>query len=264
MLRTENLSFFYKTRKGTIPVFQGLDLSFSQGLNVILGPNGAGKSTLLKAIFGLLNYQGLIRYGRENLRAMTTEKRSRLMSYLPQMDVSSSMLSVMEMVLLGRLPDLNWTVQNSDLERVFQTLETLNIAHLASRNFGELSGGQKRTVFIAQTLVRNPQIILLDEPLNSLDLQKQLELCHILRKLAKDTIIIVVLHDLNLAARFADWISVLDKKGRLYGSGKPGKIITQEMLIDVYGVLATVSCDEGGRPTVSPLKSVRKAGSPQG
>lgn len=260
MIRVNNLSFSYQKSKRSQCIFAGLNLTFAQGLNVILGPNGAGKSTLLKSIFGLLNYEGSIFYGSESITAMNTEDKIKLMSYLPQMDVEISTLTVLEMVILGRLPELGHKVTDEDLNIVMDTLESLNITALAARNFSELSGGQKKLVFIAQTLVRKPKVILLDEPVNSLDLQKQVELCQLLQKIVgqQQVDIIVVLHDINLAARYARHIVVIDEKGAVYNTGRPGDIITPRMLEEVYGVIASVSYDEEGIPIVSPVCSVRK------
>lgn len=259
MLKIKNLFFSYKSKGNKKPVFQNLNTSFVPGFNVILGPNGAGKSTLLKSIFGLLNYDGDIWYMKENITSMSTEEKTKLMSYLPQMDVETSMLTVLEMVLLGRLPELGRRITDEDLNRVIQTLEALNISHLAPRPFNELSGGQKKIVFIAQTLVREPKVILLDEPVNSLDLQKQLELCCLLRNIInqKNISIIVVLHDINLAARFAHHLVVFDNNGKLYSTGSPQKVITEKMLREVYGVVATVNYDSEGTPSISAIKSVR-------
>ncbi|SFG34692.1 iron complex transport system ATP-binding protein [Desulfotomaculum arcticum] len=260
MITVNNLSFSYKKNKGAHKVFDGLNLAFAKGFNAILGPNGAGKSTLLKSIFGLLHYDGNILYGHESITAMDTEDRIKLMSYLPQMDVDISTLTVLEMVILGRLPELGYKISDEDLNIVMDTLESLNIAALATRNFSELSGGQKKLVFIAQTLVRKPKLILLDEPVNSLDLQKQLELCQLLQKIVdkQNVDIIVVLHDINLAARYAGHIVVMDENGSLYSTGKPGEVITARMLKEVYGVIANVIYDEKGTPMVSPVCSVRK------
>lgn len=259
MLRVENFSFSYNSTKGMHPVFRGLDITFRNGLNAMLGPNGAGKSTLLKCIFGLLRCNGSVFFGGRDITRMKTNDKTKLMSYLPQMDIEMSSLTVLEMVLLGRLPELGQRVSDEDLKNVMDTLNALNIAGLASRSFSELSGGQKKLVFIAQTLVREPEIILLDEPVNSLDLQKQLELCLLLRHIAehKDIEIIVVLHDINLAARFADHIIVLDEKGKMYSSGTPHEVISKKMLREVYGVEASLSYDENGIPSISPIRSIR-------
>ncbi|MEL7565564.1 MAG: ABC transporter ATP-binding protein [Dehalobacterium sp.] len=260
MITVKNLSFSYKKNKKSYQVFDDLSLTFAQGLNAILGPNGAGKSTLLKSIFGLLNYHGNILYGHKSITSMNTEDKIKLMSYLPQMDVDISTLTVLEMVILGRLPELGYKISDEDLNIVMEILESLNIAALATRNFSELSGGQKKLVFIAQTLVRKPKLILLDEPVNSLDLQKQLELCQLLQKIVdkQNVDIIVVLHDINLAARYARHIVVMNENGSLYNTGRPDEVITPRMLEEVYGVLANVTYDEKGIPIVSPVSSVRK------
>ncbi len=260
MIRTEDLTFSYKTKKGMQKVFQELNVSFTQGLNVILGPNGAGKSTLLKSVFGLLKYSGDIRYKEKSITKMTMDERTKLISYLPQTDASNSSLTVLEMVLLGRLPELGRRVKEKDLNIVMETLSVLNIEDLASRYFSELSGGQKKMVFIAQTLVRNPKIILLDEPVNSLDLQKQLELCRFLKDTVenKDISIVVVLHDINLAARFADYIVILDNDGGLYSFGTPKEVINKVMLEDVYGVRASIHYDNKGIAMVSAMESINR------
>lgn len=260
MLSTKNLTFSYKLRGGKQAVFQNLDISFIKGFNVILGPNGAGKSTLLKSIFGLLKYDGTIWYGKDSITSMIVEEKTKIMSYLPQTDVNISTLSVLEMVLLGRLPELGKKVKEEDINSVMEILSDLNIEHLASRCFSELSGGQKKMVFIAQTLVRNPRIILLDEPVNSLDLQKQMELCHFLKKIinTKNVSVIVVLHDINLAARFADNLIVLNNDGELYSTGEPKEVITETMLREVYGVIGSIHYDDKYTPTVSVIKSVNQ------
>ncbi len=257
MLKLKNLKFSYK--KSSEPVFENLSVDFSQGFNVILGPNGAGKSTLVKSIFGLLDYQGEILYNNENISKMPLREKIKIMSYLPQMDINTSSLTVLEMVLLGRLPDLGRKVSDEDLNIVIETLEALAIEDLISRNFSELSGGQKKLVFIAQTLVREPKLIILDEPTNSLDLQKQLELCDLLKTIVLDrgVDLIVILHDINLAARYADYIVVINDDGSYYSSGRPSEVITKQMLEDVYGVIGDVSIDRDNIPVISPKRSTR-------
>ena len=262
MLKLRNLTFSYKSRKGDYVVFQDLDIDFPTGFNVILGPNGSGKSTLLKSIFGLLKCDGRISYYETDITTMPMSERTKLISYLPQMDVDTSTLSVLEMVLLGRLPELGRRVKKEDLNSAMETLQALNIADLAPRCFSELSGGQKKMVFIAQTLVRNPRIILLDEPVNSLDLQKQLELCYFLKQTInnKDVSVIVVLHDINLAARFANHLIVLNSGGELHSTGTSQEVITENMLKEVYGVVASIHYDDRFTPAVSVIKSVNDTG----
>ncbi|WP_079489032.1 ABC transporter ATP-binding protein [Maledivibacter halophilus] len=259
MIKIRDLNFSYRKNKKLHKVFDSLTVYFERGFNVILGPNGAGKSTLLKSIFGLLEYEGEICYGDQVISTLTRDEIVNLMSYLPQIDIDKSTLSVLEMVLLGRLPELGHKVTDKDLELAMNTLKSLNIDHLALRKINELSGGQKKLVFIAQTLSRNPKLILLDEPVNSLDLQKQLELCQLLQRIvvSRKVDIIVALHDINLAARYAQHIVVLRDDGTYYSSGLSGEVITEEMLHEVYGVIANVSLDEDNVPIVSPIRSIR-------
>jgi iron complex transport system ATP-binding protein len=191
---------------------------------------------------------------------MPLEQKIKHMAYLPQMDVEQSSLTVLEMVLLGRLPELQRKVHPLDIDCVMKILAQLNISALASRPFSALSGGQKKLVFIAQTLVREAKIVLLDEPVNSLDLQRQLELCQLLKAKtnAKEMMVIVVLHDINLAARFSDHLVVMSEGGALYAAGPPSAVITEQMIEDVYGVIARVHHDDDGVPIVSPWRSVQR------
>lgn len=259
MIEIKKMNFSYK--KADHPVFEDLNLDFKKGFNVVLGPNGCGKSTLVKAIFGLLDYEGEIWYGDRSISDMALQEKIKIMSYLPQMDTSISSLSVLEMVLLGRLPDLGRKVADEDLNLVLETLRSLSIDHLAARNFSELSGGQQKLVFIAQTLVRQPELIILDEPTNSLDLQRQLELCQLLEDIVRrdELDIIVILHDINLAARYADNIVIISCGGKFYDSGRPEDVITAEMLHDVYGVIGEVALDSDGIPVISAKRSIRSS-----
>lgn len=258
MLKTEKIRFSY--HKKNEPVFNNLSLVFSRGFNVILGPNGAGKTTLVKSIFGLLDCEGDIFYGDEHITSMSVNEKIKLMSYLPQMDIQSSSLSVLEMVLLGRLPDLESSVSDEDLDIIMRTLRALSIEDLAARKFSTLSGGQQKLVFIAQTLVREPRLIILDEPTSSLDLQKQLELCQLLKKIVikRGVDLIVILHDLNLAARYADHIVIIDNQGSYYDSGKAREVINSKMLRDVYGVIGSVTTDKDNIPLISAKESIRR------
>ena len=121
------------------------------------------------------------------------------------------------------------------------------------------SGGQQKLVSIAQMLVREPEIVLMDEPTNSLDLQKQLELCETVRSISRthDITFIMVLHDLGLAARFADEAFVFAPGGGLYAHGHPAAVIHPAMLREVYGVDAEVLEDEAGIPIVAARASLR-------
>ncbi len=256
MIRTEELWFGYA---GGRDVLNGLTLAFPAGFTAVIGPNAAGKSTLLKCLFGLLTPRGRVFCRERLLSGLPRQEWLDSMAYMPQTENCEVSLTVFEMVLLGRLPQLGWRVEADDLNAVMAALRQLHISRLAERRLDELSGGQQKLVAIAQMLVRQPAVVLMDEPTNSLDLQKQLELCALIKTVStgRPVSFIVVLHDINLAARFADHIVVMAAGGTAYACGAPQAVITEQMLLDVYGVRAHVARDGSGIPVISPVCSVR-------
>ena len=192
----------------------------------MVGPNAAGKSTLLKCIAGLLPVRGRILLGGQEVRS--TEQRRALrqqVTYLPPRSTpSTAALTVFEAVLVARQQTAAWIVGDAELGQVAAILEDLRLDHLALRYLNELSGGQRQMVAVAQALARDPRVLLLDEPTSSLDLQRQLELLELVRKLAsgRRMTVLIALHDLNLAARFADRLVMLHG-GTVYADGTPGR-----------------------------------------
>lgn len=259
MIETRALSFSY--RKGKETILSDINVEFPTGLSVILGPNGAGKSTFTKCMLNMLKYRGDIWFQGENIKTMPSGRLIEQVSYLPQMDGEVSSLTVFEMVLLGRLPVLRRSISKQDKMAVMQTLELLGLMPIAAKKLCQLSGGQQKLVYIAQTIVRKPKLIILDEPTNSLDLQKQLELFEILKDLtvSQGISVITVMHDLSLASRYADYGVVLCSGGTLYSAGEIGSLITSKMLLDVYGVKAKVTKDSNCKPLLSFVGSVRSA-----
>ncbi|NLK02592.1 MAG: ABC transporter ATP-binding protein [Clostridiaceae bacterium] len=253
MLKIENLSFSY----GKTQVFKDIDLQIDEGINILIGPNAAGKSTLVKSIFGLLSPKGHISWKGKNLQDLNLEDRMELMVYIPQEDIAGNSLTVFETVLLGRLSSLTFKVQDKDLDAVMNALKTLRIENLAKRRLGELSGGQKKLVSIAQSLVRSPEIILMDEPTNNLDIQRQLELFYVMSKISteKKILFIIVMHDINLSLKFADNLIIMNSKGQIEKQGIPENIIDEEILEEVYNIKAKVyRIDE--KTMVWPEKSI--------
>lgn len=224
----------------TTPRFQGGEVV------AVIGPNGAGKSTLFRRIAGLLGGPG------EVVVNGSAERPARPPCYLPQDNAVSAVLTVYESVVLARKQDRRggWAVDDADLEVVDAALDDLGLGDLAFRNLAELSGGQRQLVSIAQTLVREPQILLMDEPTSALDLHRQVEVLALVRRLAQKRTICVLLavHDLNQALRIADRVMVL-AGGRLVAVGAPRAVITPGLLEEVYGVRARV---EEGRTDPVP------------
>ncbi|ASJ16109.1 hypothetical protein A3L04_02960 [Thermococcus chitonophagus] len=221
-------------------------------ITVILGPNGAGKSTLLRCIAGMLKCKGKVTF---NGKPMDHEDRVKMIGYVPQEYSIRAPLTVLETVLLGRITQMSWRVKREDLVAAFNAMKKVGIENLAKRYIGELSGGQRQLVFIAQALAKEPRILLLDEPISNLDLKNKLKVLEMVRQITREEniVTILVLHELDFAIRYGDRVVVLNK-GEVYCRGNPRKVITEEMILRVYGVRAKVI--HGEIPHVLPLKSV--------
>jgi iron complex transport system ATP-binding protein len=254
MLNICNLSFGY----GNKSVLQEINLEFEPFLTAIIGPNATGKSTLLKCIAGLFKHQGSIFLNGERI---DDGSAARHVSYLPQDSGSPISLTVLEAVLLGRHHFLSWRVSPEDLQMVFGILDDLGITDLSTRQLNHLSGGQQQMVSIAQSLIREPQVLLMDEPTSSLDLCRQIEIFNLIKKVTRDRnmITLVAIHDLNLAARYADNMVVMNM-GRIFDVGPPDEVLTEEMIREVYGLDADVYMGRDRMPVVVPSVSAGPAG----
>ena len=226
-------------------------------VTAVLGPNGAGKSTLLKALFGDIDLsQGAIRHQETTLNPKALARWRARFGYMPQDIHLEVSLSVIEVVLMGRLDSLSLRIDDDLLKQGLHILNSIGMAHLANRNVSSLSGGQRQMILFAQAIMRNPQIMLLDEPVSALDLHHQhVLLDHLVKQTRKQQFVsIMVLHDLNLAAQYADHLLVI-KQGQLVASGAPNTILTTELVKSIYNVDATVHHDNDGVPFVRTLKA---------
>lgn len=207
----------------------------------VVGPNAAGKSTLFKRIAGLIDGPGEV-----NLQG--SAKGVQGISYMPQGLNASARLTVYESVLLARKQLApGWTVRDDELKLVDEMLDALGISDLSFRNHGELSGGQQQLVSIAQTLVREPEVLLMDEPTSALDMHRQVQVLNFMQALARkrQVIVFIALHDLNQALRFADQVLVI-ADGTAQGSGPSHEVINEAMLRAVYKVEARIErCSRG-------------------
>lgn len=253
-LEIEGLGFSYGDRR----VLDGLDLEMGKGVTAILGPNGAGKSTLVKCVAGVHRPDsGTIRFDGQDLLSGRRDGPS--LAYLSQELPRTVGATVLEVMLLGRVRTLSISVTEEDIEKCYGALELLHLEDLAPRDLGELSGGQCQMVMVAQCLVADPELMLLDEPMNNLDLRRELEMfetvCGITRERGLTTV--AVLHDINFAARYADSIAVI-RDGEVYDHGAPRDVLTQEMIRDVYGVEAEVDVVSLGNVRVDPIRPMAR------
>jgi len=205
----------------------------------IIGPNGAGKSTLLRLMAGLTRPSaGVIHLDGNELAAIPTRERAKRIAFLPQDLPRDLVMQVKQIALLGRFPHRQFGLFESseDYAIATQALRTTHTLDLADRTMNTLSGGEAQRVHVAAALAQQPAILLLDEPTAALDLRHQLALFEIFQSLsAARMAIVVVTHDLNLAARFCSHVLLLDD-GRSVASGPPSRIMTPEVLGPVYQV----------------------------
>jgi cobalamin transport system ATP-binding protein len=230
-----------------------LDLPVAQGSFLgILGPNGSGKTTLLRALTAAaVPSAGTILLGQRPLQEYRPAELARMIGVVPQQFSLDFSFTVEEMVLMGRYAR---DAGPADEEAVAAALGATGMTTLAGRFVTELSGGERQRALIAQTLAQETPILLLDEPLNNLDLNHQLEVMQLLSRLhGEGKTIVVVLHDLNMAAQYCDELVLLDR-GRCAARGTPGRILDPRSILEVFKVRVSVH-REGPRPYLTPLWS---------
>ena len=235
-------------------VLKDVCLSLRPGVTAILGPNAAGKSTLIRCLARLLPGSGSILLDGICVHEVVPRVWNEVVSYIPQNFLPKAAITVFEAVLLGRLQQLGIRVSEAEVQAVETLLKDLDLAALAGQSIATLSGGQAQLVSIAQALVREPQILLMDEPTSNLDLRRQFDVCDKVRNItfAGNMTTAITLHDLNLAARCADVVCII-AQGQIHSIGPPEEVLTCEMLESVYRVRARVQTDEEGRPAITIL-----------
>lgn len=227
MVELQNMSVRY----GACEALRGVSLVVRPGEVLgVVGPNGSGKSSLIKAVAGGLRFQGAVRF-----HGVAGHRPA--IGYMPQDIGAISGLTVLETVLLGRLGQLRLHVQPADLQTVDRMLGQLGLQSLAGRYLNELSGGQRQMVFLAQALVGEPAVLLLDEPISALDISHQIEVLDTVRALthARQLCTLVVLHDLNAAMRHTDRVALMSQ-GELVACGEPVEVLTEAGIAQVFGV----------------------------
>jgi iron complex transport system ATP-binding protein len=183
MIEVSKLMFGYKGYKSKNILNDITMTAYPREITAIIGANGTGKSTILKNICGLLKGSGDIKICGKNINDYNRKDLASYISYLSQDTVSNALLSVFEVVLLGRVTRLTNSVPDDELVLVRDVLHRLNLEEYASRNIGELSGGQRQLVFIAQALLKNQKVLIMDDPTSNLDLYYQFQIMNILKEL---------------------------------------------------------------------------------
>ncbi len=235
IVQIRNLTVYY----GRTLALDNISTAVNEGeFVVVMGPNGAGKTTLLKVIMGLVKpTKGYIRVFNFNPIEEGSKVRA-LVGYVPQRtSISLNIpLKVIDVVLLGVLVEKKppRRITEDDLERAIRILKVVDMDKYWETPFHELSGGQQQRVLIARALIRDPKLLLLDEPLNGVDAKSQVEIISFLRKLTENGVsIIMVVHDVNMVVHIIDKIILLNKT--IIAEGPPSEVLKEEILQKVYG-----------------------------
>ncbi|NWF53894.1 MAG: ABC transporter ATP-binding protein [Syntrophaceae bacterium] len=233
ILSVSGVHFQYPSR----PVLKGVSFELPEGQILgVLGVNGAGKSTLLKCVNRILRLEkGTVLLGGEDLLKMNGNEVARRLGYVPQ-KYGEERLTVYDTILLGRKPYIRWAAAETDFRAVERVLQVMHLEDYAMRPVHELSGGEMQKVIIARALAQEPKVLLLDEPISSLDLKNQLEVMELIWRVVKDQGLsaILAIHDINLALRFADRLLFL-KDGKVHAFADP-QTVTPGVIREVYGV----------------------------
>lgn len=239
MVNIRNISFTYKGSLNM--VLDKIDFDVEKGQCVgILGNNGAGKSTLIKCIGGIHQGQtGRVYIDGKNIFEMPRNKMAKYIAYVPQNNESSDM-TVFDFILLGRKPYIKWNATREDYNIVGDILDEMGLSEFTLRKISQLSGGEAQKVMIARALAQQPRFLLLDEPTSNLDPYNKHEVLEILKKVAENhnISILIVIHDLNLAMRYCDKYLFL-KDGKVYSFGGI-ETITPKAIKDVYRMEAEI------------------------
>ncbi|PYG32456.1 ABC transporter ATP-binding protein [Pelagimonas varians] len=248
MIRVSGLSYHY----GAVPILHDLTLDIPRGgVTALVGPNGAGKSTLLGLIARLMSMQaGRILVDDLDVANTPGDVLARKLAILPQASEVAPRLSVSELVSFGRYPHHKGRPSADDRRKVQEALAAFDLTAMAERSLDSLSGGQRQRAHVAMTFAQDTEYVLLDEPLNNLDIAASRSLMKLLCGVAHDhgRTVVTVLHDINYASAYADHIVTL-KGGRLGPSGAPADVVSNDMLKSVFGTDAHV-VQSGGRTLV--------------
>jgi len=255
----ESAYFSYPGRE----IFRELSLSLEEGeILALIGPNSSGKTTLLKLMDGLLQPQrGKVFLDGEELDRLSRSRVAKRVAVVPQETELPFSFTVAEIVLMGRAPYLGrfgWETRK-DLDIAREAMALTDVAELEKRLLAELSQGEKQRVSMARALAQEPKVILLDEPASHLDINHQVEMHELIRRLnlEKNLTVLNISHDLNLAAEYSHRMALLHR-GSIYALGTPSTVITEENIRRVYETTVMVEKNPiSGAPRVTPVGKSR-------
>lgn len=256
-LTVENLSVKY----GSVQVLSGICFSLSKGeVLCIIGPNGSGKSTLIKTLAGILDpCEGDISLDGTDIAHISRNEIAKKIGYVPQDFQFLTSATVLEAVILGRRPHVQWSLTQHDLDQVDAAMEMLSLSSMAEKMLTELSGGERQRVFIARAIAQEPDYFLFDEPTSALDIRHQIEVFSMIKAItgSGQRSVLVAVHDLNFAYHYADRVILLDK-GKIVSMGTVDDVMTEENIISVYGVPMQFITTDAGRYVLPDWKKAEE------
>lgn len=219
------------------PILKDISIAIENGkLTSLIGPNGAGKSTLLSAICRLIRFdKGEVKIDGQAMSDYKNNDLSKKISILKQTNHTEMNITVEQLVNFGRFPYSKGRLTKEDHAIINNALDLLQLQDIRHRNIKSLSGGQRQRAYIAMTIAQDTEYILLDEPLNNLDMKHAVQIMRTLQMLAHkmNKAIVIVLHDINFASCYSDHIVAL-KNGELVKSDLKDKVIQSSVLSDLY------------------------------
>jgi iron complex transport system ATP-binding protein len=243
-VRFEDMSFGYDEKM----ILEHIDLEISEpGLLCILGPNGVGKTTIVKCINKLLKPKaGHVYLNGRDVSTMSLLEIAQILAFVPNSQQTVFSMTVPEAILMGRHPRAGWSTSERDIKVVDAAIDLMGLQEFSQRDIRQLSAGQTQRVLIARGLVQEPDVLILDEPTSNLDVKYQMDVMRFLKAYARDRqiIVIMVCHDLNITAAYADRVVLMYGKG-VYADGTAEEVLTAENIKNVYKVDAEVSVRNG-------------------
>lgn len=224
---------------GDNPVVDNVSLNIEKGkITSFIGPNGAGKSTLLSMISRVMKKdEGEVIIDGRELEKWDTKELAKKIAILKQSNNINVRLTIKEIVSFGRYPHCEGRLTKEDTKYVDEAIEYMQLKDIEDRYLDELSGGQRQRAYIAMVIAQNTEYVLLDEPLNNLDMKHSVQMMKVLRGLVDDLgkTVVIVMHDINFASVYSDKIVIL-KDGKIVKDDITDAIISKDVLEDVYEI----------------------------
>lgn len=239
MIKLNNLSKIYERKQ----VVRNLSVEIEKGkITALVGENGAGKSTVLSIIARFMKASGgEILLDGTSISTIKDLEMAQKVAVLKQTNITNVKLTIRELVELGRFPHSKGRLSAVDHQAVDQALEYLTLHNIQHQYLDEISGGQRQRAFIAMVVAQDTEYILLDEPLNNLDMRNSVNIMKILRRLVDELgkTVVMVIHDINFASAYADNMVAM-RKGKLVNSGTVDELMTDACLKQIFGMNCNV------------------------